>query len=86
MEAITKNILHNSNKNKLQKTISEIRYDTDANFNFILQSMTYFLHDLESLRDIEKLEYSLDLINHAENALSKYKELISFCKNNLDKE
>lgn len=61
---------------ELLKTISNLKYEFNTYYGFILNCLTYHQHDLESLKNIDNVKYVLDEIKNMENVLNRYKKLL----------
>lgn len=61
---------------ELLKILSSLQYEFNTYHGFILNSMSCFQHDLESLENSNNVKYVLNEIENIENVLNRYKKLL----------
>jgi len=58
------------------KTILSLQYEFNTYHGFIMNGMSWFQHDLESLKNINNVKYVLSEVENIENVLNRYKKLL----------
>lgn len=68
--------METNNNEELLKHLSKLHYESHTYFQFILNNILYFQHDLESLKDNDKIMYVLKEIKNAKNVLNRFEKLL----------
>ncbi len=68
--------METNNNEELLKHLSKLHYEYHTYFQFILNNILYFQHDLESLKDNDKIMYVLKEIKNAKNVLNRFEKLL----------
>ena len=69
--------METNNNEELLKHLSKLHYESHTYFQFILNIMLHFQHDLEKLKDTDMVTKALKEITNGKNVLNRFEKLLN---------